>query len=99
MGSRKISVKQSAADSIAEIAWFIESKGMLKTAEKFSDDVYDFIFSLSDVRKSYKTCREPLRASLGFKCINFKKKFTIIFIETEKELIVCEFVASKLIYW
>ena len=35
MGGRKITVKQSAADSIAEMAWFIESKGMIKTAEKF----------------------------------------------------------------
>ena len=47
MGGRKITVKQSAADSIAEIAWFIESKGMIKTAEKFSDQVYDFIGKLS----------------------------------------------------
>ena len=38
MGSRKITVKQSAADSIAEIAWFVQSNGMVKTAEKFSDD-------------------------------------------------------------
>ncbi len=72
---------------------------MLKTAEKFSDDVYDFILTISDVRKSNKTCIEPIRASLGFKCLSYKKKFTIIFIETEMEIIVCEFVASKLIYW
>ncbi len=39
MGSRKISIKQSAADSIAEIAWFAESQGLIKTAEKFTDDV------------------------------------------------------------
>jgi hypothetical protein len=39
MGKRKIIVKESVAKSIAEIAWFIESKGLLKTAEKFSDAV------------------------------------------------------------
>jgi hypothetical protein len=33
MGSRKVTVKQSAADNIAAIAWFIESRGMLATAE------------------------------------------------------------------
>jgi hypothetical protein len=37
MGKRKVVVKQSVADSIAEIAWFIESKGLIATAEKFSD--------------------------------------------------------------
>jgi len=65
MGGRKITVKQSAADSIAEIAWFIESKGMIKTAEKFSDHVYDFIGKLSPSIKSYSTCKDPVRAQLG----------------------------------
>jgi hypothetical protein len=37
MGSRKISIKQSAAESIAAISWFIESKGMIETAHKFTD--------------------------------------------------------------
>jgi hypothetical protein len=30
-------VQEKAAEGIASIAWFIESKGMLATAEKFSD--------------------------------------------------------------
>ena len=99
MGSRKITVKQSAADSIAEIAWFVQSKGMVKTAEKFSDDAYDFLFTLSKTIKSYPTCKEPIRATLGYKCIPYKKKYTIVFIETDTEIIICEFISSKLIYW
>jgi hypothetical protein len=99
MGSRKITIKQSAADSVAEIAWFVQSKGMVKTAEKFSDDVYDFIFTLSKSIKSYPDCKEPIRLALGNKCIPYKKKFTIVFIETDLEIIVCEFLPSKLVYW
>ena len=38
MGSRKITVKESAAESIAAIAWFIESKGMIATANKFRSE-------------------------------------------------------------
>jgi peptidyl-tRNA hydrolase len=34
MGQRKVVVKQSAAENIAAIAWDIESKGMVTTAEK-----------------------------------------------------------------
>ena len=45
MGSRKITVKQSAAENIAAIAWFIESKGMIVTANKFTDAAYDFFYS------------------------------------------------------
>jgi hypothetical protein len=53
VGHREIIVKQSAADSIAEIEWFIESKGLVATAEKFADNVYDFFIKLSDSRRSH----------------------------------------------
>lgn len=98
-GGRKVIIKQSVADSLAEIAWFTESKGLVATAEKFVDDAYDFFLKLSDSRKSYALCREPERALLGFKCISYKRKYTVVFIETEEELIVCEFISTKRIYW
>jgi hypothetical protein len=69
------------------------------TAEKYVDAIYDFIDKLGDTRKSYPICREPGRAAIGYKCIPYKKKYTIVFIETEDELIICEFIASKMIYW
>jgi len=99
MGYRKVIVKQTAAENIAAIAWFIESKGLIATAEKFTDDVYDYFIKISDVRKSYPICREPGRAVLGFKCIPYKKKDTIVFIESGQDLIICEFISSKAIFW
>jgi hypothetical protein len=99
MGQRKVTLKLSAAKSIAVVSWYIESKGMVKTAEKFSDEVYNFIETLTDERKSYRPCKDPKRALLGFKCINYSKKYTIVLIETETEITICEFVASKLIWW
>lgn len=98
MGLRKITIKQSVAENIAAIAWYIESKGLVVTAEKFADQVYDYFNKLADTRKSYATCRDAKRASLGYKCITYKKKYTIAFIESESEIIICEFVSSKLIY-
>ena len=99
MGIRKVTVKKQVADNIASIAWYIESRGLISTAEKFSDDVYDYFLKLSDTKRSYANCREPGRAALGYKCVTFKKKYTIVFIETGKELIISEFIPSKLIYW
>jgi hypothetical protein len=99
MGGRKVTVKQSAAENIAAIAWYIESKGLVSTAEKFADNVYDYFIKLSDKRRYYAVCRDPKRAALGYKCIPYKKKYTIVFIETDTELIICEFIYSKLIYW
>ena len=92
-------VKPEASENIAAIAWFIESKGMLATAEKFSDDVYNYFLELADNRMRYRICSEPARASLGYKCVPYKKKYVIVFIETNKELIICEFVSAKLMYW
>lgn len=99
MGYRKASVTKSAAESIAAIAFYIEAKGMVATAEKFSDDAYDFIEKLGDEIKSYAKCREPLRATLGYKCVPYKKKYIIVFIESATGIIVVEFSPAKNIYW
>ena len=99
MGKRKVVIKQSAADNIAQISWFIESKGMLATAEKFNDAVYDYFDYLANEHRNSATCREPIRAALGYKCVQFRKKYTIVFIESEIELLICEFIPSKLIAW
>jgi hypothetical protein len=62
MGQREIIIKESVADGIAEIAWYIESKGLVATAEKFADAVYDFFIKLSDSRKVHALCRDPQRS-------------------------------------
>lgn len=99
MGNRKVIIKKTAAENIAAISWFIESKGMVATANKFTDDVYDFFFEIADNRIIHSTCRDPKRAIFGFKCITFKKKYTVVFIESKYELIISEFISSKLIHW
>ncbi len=99
MGQRKIRVQERAANHIAAIAWFIESKGMVATAEAFAERVYDFIEKLGNTLTVHSICRDPERAKLGYKCIPYRKKYTIVFIESETELIICEFIASKLIHW
>lgn len=99
MGFRKVTIKESVAESIAQIAWYLESEGLLFAAEKFNDDVYDFIECLGDSRKGYRPCRDPQRDLLGYKCVSFRKKYTIAFIEQESELLICEFILSKRIFW
>ncbi|MCW5907538.1 MAG: hypothetical protein KIS94_06755 [Chitinophagales bacterium] len=99
MGKRKIIVRESAVQSIAEVAWFIESKGMLATAEKFSDAAYDAIEKLANTRVTHAVCKEAERNSLGLKCISFKKKYTIVFFESVMEIIIHEFIPSKMIHW
>jgi plasmid stabilization system protein ParE len=51
MGRRKVVVKQSASESIAAIAWYIESKGLIATADRFIDNIYDHFLKLADEKK------------------------------------------------
>ena len=99
MGKRKITIGESALVNIAKISLFIESKGLVTAAESFSESVYDFIEKLADKRLTHSICREPNRMLLGLKCRPFKKKYTIVFVEDEQEIIVTEFVPSKIIKW
>ena len=66
MGGRTISIKESVAEQIAAIALFIEAKGMLATAEKFSNQIYDHCIKLSDLQKSYPRCKDPVRSLLNY---------------------------------
>jgi hypothetical protein len=70
---RKVIIKQSVADRIAEIAWFIESKGLVLTAERFSDAACDFIEKLADSRRDHAIWREPERAFLDINAFPIKK--------------------------
>lgn len=99
MGKRKIIIRESAAESIAEASFFIESKGMAATAEKFSDAVYDAIATLADNRIIHANCREPERNLIGLKCAPFRKKYTIVFFESHEEIIIHEFLPAKMIHW
>lgn len=53
MGRRRISIKESVANSIAQVAWYIESKGLANTAELFADEVYDFISKIANAHKEH----------------------------------------------
>ncbi len=99
MGSRKVIITQTAAEQVAAISWFIESKGLTDTADKFTDDAYDFFVKLANPKRSYTLCREPSRAILGYKCVPYKKKYTVVLIETDEEIIISEFISSKMIHW
>jgi hypothetical protein len=78
VGRRQVRILESAKNSIAEASWFIESMGLIATADKFYGSVYSFIERLANPNLSYKRCREPQRAILGFKCIEFKKIYNCL---------------------
>lgn len=97
MGKRKVSILESAATAVAEVSFFIESKGLPKTAKKFIDEVFSFFEKLSEDIIEHRVCQYKQWKNLGYKCANYKKKYVVAFISLEKEIIICDFVVAKLL--
>lgn len=98
MGKREVSILESASDAVAEVAFFIESKGMLQTAKKFVDEAFEFFGKLSDDRIVHKLCSYKLWQDLNYRCVSYKNKFTVAYLLFDGEIIICGFVVSKLIH-
>jgi plasmid stabilization system protein ParE len=97
MGRRKVSILEPAATSIAEIAWFIESEGLPATAKKFVKNAFLFFDKLSDERLVHKPCSYKRWRDLKYRCVPYKKKYIVAYLSQEEEIIVCDFVAAKLL--
>jgi hypothetical protein len=97
MGKRKVSILEPAPTAVAEVAWFIESKGMPQTAKKFVDDAFLFFEKLSDERIVHKPCNYNRCETLDYRCVPFKKKYVVAYLNQDKEIVICDFVNSKLL--
>jgi len=97
MGKRKVSILEPAADAVADIALFIEGKGMPATAKKFVDEAFGFFEKLSDDRIKHKPCNySNLWKYLDYRCVSYKK-YVVAYLSQQNEIIICDFVASKLL--
>ena len=97
MGKRKVSILEPAATAVAEIAWFIECKGLPRTAKKFVIDAFDFFYKLSDERLEHKSCTYEKWKTLDYRCVSYKKKYVVAYLAQQKEIVICDFVAAKLL--
>ncbi|MDE3145330.1 MAG: hypothetical protein KGL19_14330 [Bacteroidota bacterium] len=84
MGKRKINILEQAAIAIAEISFFVESKGMPVTAKKFVDEVFEFFETLSVDTFSHKRCEYKRWKDLGYRCVHYKKKYIVAYLDLKK---------------
>jgi hypothetical protein len=78
--------------------FFCGSKSLPQTAKKFVVEVFDFFASLSDDRIQHHPCKYPSWKTLSYCCVTYKK-YSVAYLYLADEIIICEFVASKLINW
>jgi hypothetical protein len=97
VGKRKVNILEPAATAVAEIAFFIESKGLPETAKKFVDEAFTFFDKLSSDMIEHMKCKQRLWNRLGYRCITYKKKYVVAFLSLKDEIIICDFVAAKLL--
>jgi plasmid stabilization system protein ParE len=97
MGKRKVTILEPAIEEVARIALYIEGEGLPKTAKKFVDDAFAFFELLGDERSVHRPCKHPAWKALNLRCVNFRKKYVISYIDNKNEIIVCEFALQKLV--
>ena len=95
MGKRKVTILEPAVEEVARIALFIEAEGLPRTAKKFVDDAFAFFSSLSDERFVHRPCSRPAWKALNLRCVNFRKKYVVSYLDNKSEIIVCEFALQK----
>ena len=96
MGKRKVNILEQTATSIAAIAFFIEGNGMPQTAKKFVDEVFYFFETLSIDTVSNRPCNYKRWRELGYECVHYKK-YVVAYLSLSKEIIICDFISSKLL--
>ncbi len=97
MGKRKVSILEPAATAVAGIAFFIEGEGLPQTAKKFVDEVFLFFEKIADERIVHKPCSHRRWKGLDYRCVPYKKKYVVAYLNQEKEIIICDFVSAKLL--
>ena len=82
---------------MADVALFIEGKGLPKTTKKFVDEAFVFFEKLADERIEHKPCSyNNVWKYLDYRCVSYKK-YVIAYLSQADEIIICDFVAAKLL--
>ena len=95
--TREITILEHVVENIAEISFYIESKGMPDTAKKFVDNVFRFFEKLSIPKTKHRLCEYRRWELLGYSCINYRRKYVVAYLDLSEEIIICDFVPAKLL--
>jgi len=97
MVERKVTIHETVVEFVAEIALYVEGRGLLETARKFIDDAFSFFEELGDSRITHRPCGYVQWRKLSYRCATFRKKYTIAYLENATEIIICDIALSKML--
>jgi hypothetical protein len=91
VAQRKVTILDKAVQEVAHVAYFIESKGLPETAKKFVGEAFQYFEKLGEDSIKHRPCKYLPWKIEGFRCVTLKKKFTIAFIDTQREIVIVDF--------
>ena len=97
MGKRKITILDTVVDEIARTAFYIEGQGLPQTAKRFVDEAFHFFERLSLEKITHRPCSYQPWKLLNYRCTNFRKKYSVAYLDSSEEIIICDFALQKLL--
>jgi hypothetical protein len=97
MAQREVSILDKAVEEVANVAYFIEGKGLPATAKKFVDSAFLFFEKLGKSPVTHKPCSFTAWKELNYRCVPFRKKFMVAYLDMEDEIIICDFALQKML--
>ncbi len=97
MARRRVTILTKAVDEVAYYGYFIESVGMPTSAKRFIDDCFEAFSKLANKKVTHRPCRHAPWQILGYRCVTFRKKYVIAYLETKSEIVICDFTLQKLL--
>jgi hypothetical protein len=94
-GQKEVTILEPAIEEIARVALYIEGEGLPKTAKRFV--AFAFFESLADDRFVHRPCKHPAWKKLDLRCVNFRNKYIVSYLDNTDEIVICEFALQKLL--
>lgn len=77
-----------AKNSIGKIAAYINEKGYPETAEKFTEKLYDFGFTLNIYPDKYPYCKHSQLSKRNMRCAVFHKNYIFVYKLVKNTLVI-----------
>lgn len=84
-----------AEKNIFQIYSYLVLQGYPETAERFTDKLYDFGYTLADFPHKYRLCRFPKFSIRSLHCAVFDRTYIFTYKVVTKKLIIYNVIHSK----
>lgn len=91
-------ISRKAYNKISSLHKFIiDEIKMPLTANRYTEKIIAFGFSLADVPLGYKICTRPKWKSKNYRCATFDKKWIFVYEVKDNQIIIRELALGKLL--